>query len=106
MVSTLQRQDHFLVDRLTYHFSPPRRGDLLVFLTKGLPGISQDQIYVKRIVRMPGETLQIHDGSLLVNGSRLGEKDNIPPIPYVTREEAMQPQFHAQNPAQETQALG
>jgi signal peptidase I len=91
MIPTIQggsgKGDHVFVDRLTYRFSSPRRGDLLVFLTKGLPELRQDQFYIKRIVGMPGERLQIHDGSVFANGTRLGEKDNIPPIHFVTREE-------------------
>jgi signal peptidase I len=80
--------DHLIVDRLTYRFSSPRRGDLLVFLTEGMSGLPQDQIYVKRIVGMPGERLELRDDSVFVNGVRLTERDGIPPIPYVTREAA------------------
>lgn len=91
MIPTLEgasgKGDHVFVDRLTYRFSSPRRGDLLVFLTKGLPELPQDQFYIKRIVGMPGEQLQIRDGAVFANGTRLGEKNNIPPIHFVTREE-------------------
>ena len=59
---------------------------MLVFLTEGIPGLPQDQIYVKRIVGMPGERLEIRDGSVFANGVRLTERDGIPPIHYMTRE--------------------
>src|SRR5204862_7953816 len=78
--------DHVFVDRLTYRFSSPRGGDLLVYLTEGLPGVPQDQIYVKRVVGMPGERLEIRDGSIFANGTRLTEADGIPPIRFLTRE--------------------
>jgi len=78
--------DHVFVDRLTYRFSSPRRGDLLAFLTQGIAGLPQDQIYVKRILGMPGERLEIHDGAAFVNGTPLTEKDRIPPIRFTTGE--------------------
>jgi signal peptidase I len=77
--------DHILVDRLTYRLSSPRRGDLLAFLTEGIPSLPQDQVYVKRIVGMPGERIEIRDGSVFANGARLTERDGIPPIRFVTR---------------------
>lgn len=90
MSPTLQgasdQSDHIFVDRLTYRFSSPRRGDLLVFLTQGIPGLPQDQIYVKRIVGMPGERLEIHDGAVFANGTRLTEGQGIPPIRFSTGE--------------------
>ncbi len=88
MSPTLQgasgRGDHVFVDRLTYRFSSPRRGDLLVFLTKGFSGLPQDLIYVKRVIGMPGERLEIRDGAAFANGTRLTEKDGIPPIRFTT----------------------
>ncbi len=78
------RGDHLIVDRLTYRFCSPRRGDLLVFLTRGISGLPQDQIYIKRIVGMPGERLEIRGGSVFANGVRLTSADGLPPIKYAT----------------------
>src|ERR1017187_7844590 len=57
---------HLLVDRLTYNFRPPRRGEITVFETKGIPeenrqrfGIPADQFYIKRLVGLGGETLSL-----------------------------------------------
>ncbi len=90
MSPTLQgasgHDDHLVVDRLTYRFSLPRRGDLLVFLTDGIPELPPHQVWVKRLVGMPGERLEIHDGSVFANGVRLSERDGIPPIRFVTRD--------------------
>jgi signal peptidase I len=77
--------DHVIVDRMTYRFFSPRRGDLIVFRTEGIAGLRQDQFYIKRIVGMPGERLEIHDGSVFANGTRLTERDGIPAIRFVTR---------------------
>jgi signal peptidase I len=65
--------DHLLVDRFTYNFRKPNRGEIIVFKTKGILGIPhQDQLYIKRLVGMPGEELRIGDDQhLIVNGHRL-----------------------------------
>jgi signal peptidase I len=64
--------DHLFVDRLTYNFRRPRRGEIIVFKTKGLPMPDQDQFYIKRMVALPGETVSIgEDRHMRVNGKRL-----------------------------------
>ncbi len=54
--------DHLFVDRLTYNFRPPKRGEIVVFETHGislLPIEQQDTFYIKRLVGLGGETLSI-----------------------------------------------
>jgi signal peptidase I len=58
--------DHLFVDRLTYNFRPPNRGDIIVFKTQGIPEeyrqrywIPADQFYIKRLVGLGGETLSL-----------------------------------------------
>lgn len=63
--------DHIFVNKLTYRFSEPQRGDVVVFRTKGLPGIKQNTCYVKRLAGVPGETLGIDPPYLLVNEERV-----------------------------------
>ena len=66
--------DHLFVDRLTYNFRKPTRGEILVFETKGIqhPQMKQDQFYIKRMVVMPGDHVQIGDDRhLIINGRRL-----------------------------------
>src|SRR5487761_2316924 len=66
--------DHLFVDRLTYNFRKPERGEILVFETKGIehPLMKQDQFYIKRMVVMPGDKVQIgNDRHLIINGDRL-----------------------------------
>lgn len=64
--------DHLFVDRLTYNFRPPDRGEIIVFATKGIDGLPQDQFYIKRLVALPGETVRIgNDRHLIINGRRL-----------------------------------
>ena len=71
--------DHLFVDRLTYNFIPPERGDIIVFETKGIPQdyreawrVPADQFYIKRLVGLGGERIEIGDDRhLRINGKRL-----------------------------------
>jgi len=64
--------DHLFVDRLTYNFRRPARGEIVVFKTGNIPQIGADQFYIKRLIGLPGETLSIGDDRhVRVNGVRL-----------------------------------
>jgi signal peptidase I len=65
--------DHLLVDRFTYNFRHPERGEIIVFKTKGILGITaQDVLYIKRLVGLPNEEIRIgNDRHLIINGKRL-----------------------------------
>lgn len=61
--------DHLFVDRLTYNFRRPNRGEIIVFETRGISGIrEQDQYYIKRLIALGGETVQIgNDRRVVIN---------------------------------------
>jgi signal peptidase I len=65
--------DHLFVDRLTYNFRPPKRGEIIVFRTKGIERIrDQDQFYIKRLIGLPDETVSIgEDRHVRIDGRRL-----------------------------------
>ena len=64
--------DHLLVDRLTYNFRRPARGEIIVFKTKDIPQIGADQFYIKRLIGLPGDSISIGDDRhVRVNGIRL-----------------------------------
>jgi signal peptidase I len=70
----VQAGDHLFVDRLTFNFRKPERGEIAVFETKGIqnPRMEQDQFYIKRLVALPGDRVQIgNDRHLRINGERL-----------------------------------
>lgn len=66
--------DHLFVDRISYNFCKPSRGEIIVFETAGIPDprMPQDQFYIKRLVALGGERVQIGDDHhLIINGHRL-----------------------------------
>ena len=70
----VQAGDHLFVDRLTYNFRKPTRGEIAVFQTAGIdhPRMPQDQFYIKRLVALGGERVRIGDDRhLRINGQRL-----------------------------------
>ena len=72
----VQAGDHLFVDRVTYNFRKPERGEIAVFETKDIPNAQMerqgDQFYIKRLVVLPGERVQIgNDRHVRINGQRL-----------------------------------
>ena len=64
--------DHLLVDRFTYNFRRPERGEIIVFKTKGIQGLNQDVLYIKRLVALPSEEVRLgNDRHLIIDGKRL-----------------------------------
>ena len=61
--------DQVFVDKFSYNFVKPHRGDVFVFRTKNIPEIGdQGQFYIKRLAGLPGDTLRIEPPKLFVNG--------------------------------------
>ena len=61
----LHNGQEILINQLVYKFVSPKRGDVVVFLPNGN---QNTHYYVKRVVGLPGETIQIKDEKLYVNG--------------------------------------
>jgi signal peptidase I len=53
----------------------PKRGDIIVFTTKGIPGLDQNKDYIKRLIALPGETVEIKGGNIYINGRKTIEKE-------------------------------
>lgn len=71
MYSTLSDGDNLWVDKLSYHLGDPKRFDIIVF-----PPYEDEKgiYYIKRIIGLPGETVQIDlDGNIYINGQLLEE---------------------------------
>lgn len=76
MVPTLQIGDRLVVEKISYLLHPPQAGDIIVFdpPTKlQIQGYSKDQAFIKRVIGVPGNTVQIHAGQVSINHEPLSE---------------------------------
>jgi len=69
MEPNLMHADRLLVSKVSYFFSEPKRGDIIVFPSP----YDNGEEYIKRIIGMPGDTVQITSGTVYVNGAALDE---------------------------------
>jgi signal peptidase I len=74
MRPTLWEGDRILVSKFAYRIGTPKRGDIVVF--KAPPQASPDQKdFIKRVIGLPGDTVEVRNGEVLVNGKPLDEKE-------------------------------
>jgi signal peptidase I len=65
MQPTLYKGEYVIVDRLSYKLHPPERGDVIVF--------KRNIEYIKRVIGLPGETIEIRDRQVFIDGEPLPE---------------------------------
>ncbi len=68
MENTLHTGESLLVEKISYHFKDPKRYDIIVFYPEGR---EVDEYYVKRVYGLPGETIQIKDNQVYINGNAI-----------------------------------
>lgn len=83
MHPTFESGDYLIVDELTYRFSDPKRGDVVVFKFPNDPKI----FYIKRIIGLPGETVHIDEGITSITKAD-GSKLELDESYYVVAEDA------------------
>lgn len=69
MENTIMPKSRVLGSRLTYKFSDPQRGDIAIFIYPDDKERGKTTYYVKRIIGLPGETVDIVDGKIYIDGS-------------------------------------
>jgi len=69
MEPTLQDGNNLIVDKLSYRFRDPKRYEIIVFPYK----YEENTYYIKRIIGLPGETVQVKNGEVYIDGEILGE---------------------------------
>lgn len=74
MEQTLENDDDILVNKFAYIISKPKQGDVIVFLPNGN---KKSHYYVRRVVAVPGDTVQIKDGALYVNDELYKESTDV-----------------------------
>lgn len=85
MLPTLHTGDRLLVEKVSYLFHPPQIGDIVVFeppekLQK--QGYSKTQVFIKRIIGKPGDTIGVHKGKVYINKQPLSESYIAEPPAY------------------------
>ena len=88
MLPTLKINDRLIIEKLSNYTGSVHRGDILVFYppmeTRSHPataltgamrwlGLTGEEAYIKRVIGLPGESVEVHDGKVLVNGKALVE---------------------------------
>ena len=73
MEPNFQNAEYILTEKVGYYFHEPRRGDVIVFKFPK----NKELDYIKRVIALPGETVTLRGGAVVVNGRRLEE-------PYLT----------------------
>ena len=75
MLPTLEINDRLLIDKLSYRWSNPERGDIIVFSPpEKLKQQNVRDMLIKRVIGLPGEKVQIKEGRVYINDRPLGEK--------------------------------
>ncbi len=75
MEPTLQINDRLVIEKVSYYLNPPEHGDIVVFWPPDsltAPGQRRDD-FIKRIVGMPGDVVEVRDGEVIRNGEVLTE---------------------------------
>ena len=74
MMPTLQVGDRLIIEKVSYRFRSPQRGDIIVF--KAPPALIAQNIhddFTKRVIGLPGDEIAIKNGQVFVNGSTIAE---------------------------------
>ncbi|MBW7943770.1 signal peptidase I [Patescibacteria group bacterium] len=81
MVPNFQSGEFVLSDKVSYKFGNPKRGDIVVFHAPEAANCPKGTgcDFIKRVLGLPGETIEVHDDSIWVNGQKLDE-------PYIPTE--------------------
>ena len=77
MEPTISVGDRYFMNRVIYRVSSPKRGDVIVFRTNASDDAA---LHIRRVVGLPGETVQIVDGQILINGETYKEGRDFPVI--------------------------
>ncbi len=87
MLPTLQLNDRLIINKWDYHFQSPQRKDILIFLVTDTiraqsPTIKATDVFLQRLVGLPGETVEVKQGKVFINNQPLQEDYILEPIEY------------------------
>lgn len=74
MIPNFYDKEFVLTDKLTYRFREPQRGEVVIFKAPPSEPCAIDECeYIKRVIGLPGEIIEIREGKVFINGKRLEE---------------------------------
>ncbi len=75
MLPTLQINDRLIVDKISYDFQNPKRGDIVVFSpTDALKQQNFKDAFIKRVIGLPGDKVEVKEGRVYINNQPIQEK--------------------------------
>jgi len=78
MEPTVQINDRLVIEKISYLFQSPERGDIIVFQAPEkalvIAGATTNDAYLKRVIGLPGETVEIKDGKVFINDAPIQER--------------------------------
>lgn len=75
MLPTLQINDRLIIDKVTYNFRLPQRGEIVVFNpTEVLEQQNYHEAFIKRVIGLPGDTVEVKEGRVFINNQPLQEQ--------------------------------
>jgi len=69
MEPSFNNADYLITEKVSFRFREPERGEIIIFHPPDSPSVN----YIKRIIGLPGETIEIKDGTISINGERISE---------------------------------
>ncbi|PSB09730.1 signal peptidase I [Pleurocapsa sp. CCALA 161] len=83
MLPTLEINDRLIIEKISYHFRKPKRGDVVVFSpTEALKKENYQEAFIKRVIGIPGDVVEVKNNAVYVNGQKLNEKYILNPPEY------------------------
>jgi signal peptidase I len=73
MEPNLHEQEYLIVNKVSYYLGEPQRGDIIVFEFPGSHLSGPEKDYIKRVIGLPGDTVECRPGEILVNGQVIDE---------------------------------
>jgi signal peptidase I len=73
MLPTLEINDRLIIDKLGYKFTEPKRGDVVVFSPTDALKQQYKDAFIKRVIGLPGETVEVKNGQVIINGETISE---------------------------------
>jgi signal peptidase I len=83
MEPTLQINDRLIIEKLSYKFRKPERGEVIVFNPPAVPLVPDaSKVYIKRLIGLPGDRIAIREGAVFINDKALNEPYTKEPSDY------------------------